>query len=169
MPGTLAIHQFLREARVPYTVVPHRPGFAAQEESTAAHVPSRNRAKVVVCFVDGVPVQAVLPAPLTVNLARLMVLARGSEIRLADESELTELFPGCERGALPPFGPLYGQPVFVDVHLASESDIIFSDGTHTEAICMRWAEYAAIARPIVGLFAEQVYDHVGAFRLSYRE
>jgi Ala-tRNA(Pro) deacylase len=119
--------------------------------------------------VDGVAVQAVLPAPLTVNLARLMVLARGSEIRLANEAELTELFPGCERGALPPFGPLYGQSVFVDVTLASESEITFSAVTHTEAICLRWPEYAAIVRPIVGLFAEQVYDHVGAFRLSYRE
>jgi len=169
MAGAFAIHEFLREARVPYRVVPHRPGFTAQEQATAAHVPSRDWAKVVVCFVDGVPVQAVLPAPLTVNLARLMVLARGSEIRLANEGELTKLFPGCERGALPPFGPLFGQSVFVDVTLASEPEIVFSGGTRTEAICMRWPEYAALVRPIVGPFAEQVYDHVGEFRLSYRE
>ena len=77
MAGAFAIHEFLREARVPYRVVPHRPGFTAQEQATAAHVPARDWAKVVVCFVDGVPAQAVLPAPLTVNLARLMVLARG--------------------------------------------------------------------------------------------
>ena len=169
MSGTLAIHEFLREARVPYRVVPHRPCFTAQEEAAAAHVPGRDWAKVVVCFVDGVPVQAVLPAPLTVNLPSLLVLARGSEIRLAQEAELTELFPGCERGAVPPFGLLYGQAVYVDVKLASESEITFSAGSHTEAICMRWAEYAAIVRPIVGLFAEQVSDHVGAFRLAYRE
>ena len=97
-----------------------------------------------------------------------MVLARGSEIRLGNDGELT-VFPGRERGALPPFGSLDGQSVCVDVTLASESEITFSAGTHTEAICLHWPEHAAIVRPIVGLFAEQVYDHVGAFRLSYRE
>ena len=67
-----------------------------------------------------------------------MVLARGSEIRLANDGELTGLFPGRERGALPPFGSLYGQSVCVDVTLASESEITFSAGTHTEAICLHW-------------------------------
>jgi Ala-tRNA(Pro) deacylase len=169
MPNISSIHTFLREAHVPYTVVPHRPAFTAQEEAAAVHVPGRHWAKVVICFVDGKPVQAVLPAPLTVNLARLLELARGGEIRLAEVAELGRLFPGCEPGAMPPFGALYGQPVFVDVALASEPEITFNAGTHTEAISMRWPEYAAVVRPIVGSFAEPADDHVGAFRLSYRE
>lgn len=56
--------------------------------------------------VDGEPIEAVLPAPLTVNRDRLLDLAGGSEIRLAQEEELRRLFPGCEAGAMPPFGPL---------------------------------------------------------------
>ena len=49
------------------------------------HVPGRDWAKVVICFVDGAPVQAVVPAPLAVNFERLLDLARGHEIRLARE------------------------------------------------------------------------------------
>jgi len=169
MASMSSIHEFLREAHVPYTVVPHRPAFTAQEEAAATHVPGRDWAKVVICLVDGELIEAVLPAPLTVNLDRLLELSGGSHIRLAQEEELRQLFPGCEPGAAPPFGPLYGQSVFVDVALAAEPEIVFNAGTHTEAICMRWADFAKGVRPIVGAFTEPPRDHVGAFRLSYRE
>ena len=169
MPPTSSIHEFLREAEVPYTVVPHRPAFTAQEEAAATHVPGRDWAKVVICFVDDEPIEAVLPAPLTVNLARLLDLAGGRQIRLAEEHELRRLFPDCEPGAMPPFGPLYGQSVFVDVTLAAEPEIVFNAGTHTEAIAMRWADFARSVGPIVGKFAEPLLDRVGEFRLSFRE
>ena len=169
MPNTSSIHEFLREARVPYTVVPHRPAFSAQEEAAAAHVQGRDWAKVVICFVDGQPIEAVLPAPLVVSLDRLLDLAGGSEIRLAEEHELRRLFPELEPGATPPLGPLYRQAVFVDVALASEPEIVFNSGTHTEAIAMRWADFARSVRPIVGRFAMSPADAVGEFRLSYRE
>lgn len=153
MPGTGSIHEFLREAHVPYTVVPHRLAFTAQENAAAAHVPGRDWAKVVVCFVDGRPIEAVLPAPRKVDFDRLRALAGGREIRLADERELEWLYPDCEPGAMPPLGPLYGQPVFVDASLAAEPEIVFNGGTHTEAIRMRWEDFVASVRPTVGEFS----------------
>jgi Ala-tRNA(Pro) deacylase len=169
MPGTSSMHEFLREAHVAYMIVPHRPACTAHEEAAAMHVPGRDWAKVVICFVDGAAVQAVVPAPMTVNLDRLRDLARGTEIRLAREDELPRLFPDCEPGAMPAFGPLYGQRVFVDVALAEEPEIVFNAGAHTEAISTRWADFSASVRPIVGRFADPPLDHVGRFRLSYRE
>ena len=160
MPATSAIHEFLREAHVGYTVVPHRPAYTAQEDAAAIHVPGRDWAKVVVCFVDGEPVEAVVPAPLVVNLDRLLEVTGGSTIRLAREDELAGLYPGCEPGAMPPLGPLYGQPVFVDVTLAREPVLVFNAGTHTEAIRMRWVDFAASVRPIVGRFAEPPLDQL---------
>jgi hypothetical protein len=50
MAGITTIHEFLREAHVPYSVLPHRPAFTAREESVAAHVPGHDWAKVVVCI-----------------------------------------------------------------------------------------------------------------------
>jgi Ala-tRNA(Pro) deacylase len=93
MPGTSSIHEFLREAHAAYTVQPHTPAYTAHEEAAAVHVPGRDWAKVVVCFVEGEPIQAVVPAPLAVNLDRLLDLARGTEIRLAQEDELRRLYP----------------------------------------------------------------------------
>ena len=154
MPGIATIHEFLREAHVPYTVVPHRPAFTAQEEAAATHVPGREWAKVVVCIIDGEPVEAVVPAPLFVNLDRLLELAGGHAIRLAHEDELRHLFPDCEIGAMPPFGALYGQTVYVDAVLALEPEIVFNAGTHRDAIAMRWNDFVKMVNPIVGRFAD---------------
>ena len=154
MSGTAAIHEFLRSAHIPYTVVPHRPAFTAQAEAAAARVPGRDWAKVVACFIDGEPVEAVIPAPALVNLDRLLELASGREIRVADEAELSRLFPECEVGAMPPFGPLYGHTVFVDAVLALEPEIVFNAGTHREAIAMRWNDFVKMVNPVVGRFAE---------------
>jgi Ala-tRNA(Pro) deacylase len=160
MAGMSTIHEFLREAHVPYTVVPHRAEFTAQQEAAAAHVPGRDWAKVVMCFVDGEPVEAVIPAPSMVDLDRLLDLAGGLNIRLANEHELRLLFPGCEPGAMPPFGPLYGHAVFVDLSLATERILVFNAGTHADAIAMRWADFARTVKPIVGSFATPRVDRV---------
>jgi len=169
MSGISTVHAFLREARVPYTVVPHRIAFTAQEEAAATHVRGRDWAKVVVCFIDGEPVEAVVPAPCAVNLDRLLELAGGKAVCLASEEELRRLFPDCEVGAMPPFGPLYGQTVLVDAVLALEPEIVFNAGTHRDAIRMRWTDFVKMVNPIVGRFAEPLLDHVGEYRLSYRE
>ena len=169
MPGMSTIHEFLREAHVPYTVVPHRPAYTAQDEAAASHVPGRDWAKVVVCFIDGDPVEAVVPAPSMVNLDRLLELAGGRQIRVADEAELGRLFPDCEVGAMPPFGPLYGQTVYVDAVVALEPEIVFNAGTHRDAIAMRWNDFVKMVNPIVGKFAEAPGDRVAEYRLSYRE
>ena len=161
MTGTTAIHEVLRAAHVPYSVLPHRPAFSAQEGAAAAHVPGRDWAKVVVCFVNGEPVQAVLAAPSIVNLDRLLDLAGGTSIRLAQQDELRRLYPGCDPGAMPPLGPLYGQPVFVDVALAAEPEIVFNAGTHGDAISMRWTDFASVVSPLVGQFAQPSFALVG--------
>jgi Ala-tRNA(Pro) deacylase len=148
-----AVQEFLRRANVPYAVFPHLRAYSAQEEAAVTHVPGRDWAKVVTCFVDGEPVQAVVPADLVVDLDRLAVVAQATTIRLADESELRWLYPDCERGAMPPFGPLYRQLVYADEALADDDEIVFNAGTHGDAIRMRYEDFAAIARPIVGRFA----------------
>jgi hypothetical protein len=51
--------------------------------------------------------------------------------------------------------PLYRQAVFVDESLAAEERIVFNARTHGDAIMMRYEDFAAIAKPTVGRFAER--------------
>jgi len=155
MAVTATIQEFLRRANVPYTVFPHIRAYTAQEEAAVTHVPGRDWAKAVICFVNGEPIQAVVPADLVVDLDRLAVVAQATSIRLAEEDELRWLYPDCERGAMPPLGPLYRQTVYVDHALADEENIVFNAGTHGDAISMRYEDFAAITHPIVGRFARR--------------
>jgi Ala-tRNA(Pro) deacylase len=136
-------------------VFPHVRAYTAQEEAAVMHVPGRDWAKAVICFIDGEPIQAVVPADLEVDLDRLALLAGASTIRLAGEDELRWLYPDCERGAMPPLGPLYRQMVYVDEALAVEELIVFNGGTHGDAVSMRYVDFAAIAHPIVGRFSRR--------------
>ncbi len=145
------IADFLRDR--PYTALSHRAAFTAQEEAAVTHVPGRFWAKTVVCYLDEKPVLAVLPAHYRVDLERLRMLARANSARLASEQEIASLYPGCETGAVPPLGPLFGQTVYVDRAIAADPEVVFHAGTHTDAVRMRYEDLAALTRPIVGEFA----------------
>jgi Ala-tRNA(Pro) deacylase len=155
MAVVATVQEFLRRANVPYSVFPHARAYTAQEEAAVTHVPGRDWAKVVTCFIDGEPIEAVVPADLEVDLDWLAVLTGATTIRLAEEDELRWLYPDCERGAMPPFGPLYKQMVYVDETLAVEEQIVFNAGTHGDAVRMRYDDFAAVAHPIVGKFARR--------------
>ena len=147
-----SLDHFLKEARVPFTTFRHAPAFTAQEEAAVSHVPGRCWAKTVVCFADNAPIFAVLPAYLMVDFEALRQLASAGVIRLASEQELAGLYPECEPGAMPPFGDLYLQRVFVDRTLVGECDMVFNAGTHTDAIRMHYGDFADLTRPTVGSF-----------------
>ncbi|MEQ1907247.1 MAG: YbaK/EbsC family protein [Vicinamibacterales bacterium] len=153
MAVTQLVQEFLRQSNVGYSVFPHLPAYTAQEEAAVTHISGRDWAKPVVFFADGEPIQAVVPADLVVDVDQLLALTGAERIRLATEEELSELYPDCEPGAMPPLGPLYNQPVFVDIALAAEPQIVFNGGTHADAVCMRYDDFAAVAKPVVGSFA----------------
>ena len=157
MAVTQLVQEFLRQSNVGYSVFPHVPAFSAQEEAAVTHISGRDWAKPVVFFADGEPIQAVVPADLVVDVGQLLVLAGADRIRLATEEELSQLYPDCEPGAMPPLGPLYNQPVFVDIALAAEPQIVFNGGTHADAVCMRYDDFAAVAKPVVGSFAIRAF------------
>jgi len=149
-----AVRDLLEHDHVPYTALAHRPAFTAQEEAAMAHVSGRDWAKTVVCIADDEPILAVLPAPLMVNFEKLRLLIGARRIRLASEREMAELYPDCEVGATPPLGPLYRQRVFVERGLAGEPEIVFSAGTHSDAIRMPYQAFATVTHPSVGEFGD---------------
>jgi Ala-tRNA(Pro) deacylase len=97
-----------------------------------------------------------LPAPHRADLNKAAVALGAREVRLAHEEEFAAAFPDCEVGAMPPFGNLYDLPVYVDNALAEDETIIFSAGTHTDTISMKYADFERLVKPTVAAFARQV-------------
>jgi Ala-tRNA(Pro) deacylase len=148
-----SLDTFLKQARIPYTTFSHPAAFTAQGEAAVSHVPGHSWAKIVVCFADDEAILAVVPAPLMVDLDELRRLVGAGTLRLAREPEFRTLYPDCEPGAMPAFGNLYFQRVFVDRSLVGETEMVFNAGTHTDAIRMHYGDFAVLAQPIVGAFA----------------
>jgi Ala-tRNA(Pro) deacylase len=147
----MTITDILDKARVDYKVYPHDQTFDAQHLAAALHVPGHNVAKTVLLRADGdfAHVVAVLPASRKLDLKRVSRALGGAEIRMATEVEIAEHSPGCEFGILPPFGSKYGMKTIVDASLAGHEDIFFQGDSHTEAIRMRYSDYAGIEHPMV--------------------
>ena len=97
--------------------------------------------------VDGKLARMVMPAAYRIDLTRLSRALGGPEVELAEEQEFRAAFPDCEVGAMPPFGHLYGMPVYIDARLAEQGEIAFNAGSHTDVVCMPYAEFERLAQP----------------------
>jgi Ala-tRNA(Pro) deacylase len=146
------LQTYLDHERVHYDVLPHPEAFRALAIAQTLHTSEKEMAKVVIVKVQERFVMTVLPASWNVDLHRLRDVFMTHHVRLATEDELTGLFPDCELGAMPPFGNLYGLPVYVDQSLTEDEEFVFQAGTHSEAIRIRYMDFAALVFPVVKEF-----------------
>ncbi len=59
------------------------------------------------------------------------------------------LFPGCEIGAIPPFGNLFGLPVYVDPELEKDETIFFNAGNHQQTVRLKYSDFKRSVQPVV--------------------
>lgn len=147
------LQTFLDEHHVKYVIINHSPAYTARETAASTVIPRREFAKtVLVKLADQRLVMAVVPASRHVDLNALADAAGAEAACLADEEEFETLFPGCEPGAVPPFGNLYDIPVYADRELMEEDDLAFNAGTHTQIIRLPANDYLDLVKPqVVGL------------------
>ncbi len=147
MPCRTRLKALLDEEKVPYEHLQHNPEFTSQEIAADTHTPGKQFAKIVVLRIGGKFVLIVLPAPHRIDLEMFKAYFQIPEAVLATEDEMKVLFPDAELGAEPPFGNLYGLPVYISPSLAQSDWITFNAGTHQDAIRMRYEDFVRLARP----------------------
>ena len=155
MPILTKLRDFLDQSGVAYEVLDHRQAFTAQEVAAAQHISGKELAKVVMLRRGDEFIMAVLQAPERVDLDHVRTLLKASDVRLATEQEFAGLFPSCEPGAMPPFGNLYGLPVWVDEALAEDAEIVFNAGTHTQTVKMGYGNFARLVKPKLAKLAQR--------------
>jgi Ala-tRNA(Pro) deacylase len=116
---------------VEYEIHEHDQAFTARATAAAEGVDPRTFAKVVgVVTKEGRNALIVLDATDHVDLHKARRAFGTSDVRLLTEDELTELAPGCEVGAIPAVGALFGLPMFADHAVRDDPDISFNAGSH---------------------------------------
>ena len=147
------LKNFLNSRGVQYVTIEHSPAYTAAETAASAHVVERDFAKPVIVETGGGMAMVVVPANRKIVLSDLRELLGDPDLRLANEDDFISRFPDCELGAMPPFGNLYGLPVYVERSLADEPEIAFNAGTHRDVIKMAYADYERLVHPHMLEFA----------------
>jgi Ala-tRNA(Pro) deacylase len=143
------LKEFLDSEKVKYVSLSHSPAYTAQEVAASAHVRGKDMAKTVMVTLNGTMAMAVLPASRKVGFDLLQAAAGTENVQLAGERAFSDMFPGCEVGAMPPFGNLYGMEVYVSKLLADDDEIVFNAGSHTELIRMAYEDFVRLVKPKV--------------------
>lgn len=143
------LSEFLEKGQVWYGDIPHERASTSTGSAIAEHVFPEEHAKVVIVKADGHYIMAVLPANKRLSLLKLRGALGAETVRIAYEEEIFNLFEDCEVGAMPPFGNLYGIPVWVDESLAQDAVIVFKAGTHIDSIQMSYGDYIRLVNPNV--------------------
>jgi len=152
MPERLESH--LNQNHIAYSLILHSPTRSAQFAASVMHLPGKGVAKSVALRAGKKIILVVLPASYHINLEKLSAIA-GAKVRLLEMDKCDELFPDCETGAIPPFGELYGVPVYLDEALAEDVEIVFSAGTLSESVRIGNADFVRLVNPRVCSFAEK--------------
>jgi Ala-tRNA(Pro) deacylase len=143
------IKAYLRHHRVEFDAQHHPVAYTAQDVAASEHLPSQLMAKVVMVVADGRLAMLVVPTSRRVDEERAAAAMNAKVVRLATEEEFASTFADCEVGAMPPFGNLYGVPVYVDEELAEDESITFQAGTHTWTITLTYADFERLVGPTV--------------------
>ena len=154
---------YLDQHRIRYAHTMHSPAYTAAEVAAAEHMPPHRMAKTIVCRGNDGYVMVVVPADSYVDLEQLRAAIGIRNLCLAEESDLSVLFPHAELGSMPPLGTLFGLPVYLDQQIADQPFIAFNAGTHRDVIHMRTGDFQVLIRPVVGEFCQPNYQTSASF------
>lgn len=150
------IQELLEKENIEYEVLEHELAYTALEIAQAQHVPGHQVIKCVVVNADGKWILCVLPATHKIDFDQLNRTFSFKASSLANEGKVASLFPGCDVGAMPPFGRLGGIPVYVDSNLQENETIVFNAGTHTEMLKMHFHDFIRLEKPMIGEFSVHI-------------
>lgn len=144
---TERIEDLLRGANVAYQLVEHEPVFSSEEAARVRGTRPEEGAKALVVKADEDRFfHVVLSGNRRIDNTRLRAILDTRRVRFVDDAELLAL-TGCVRGAVPPFGNLFGLPVLMDVSLAACEQIAFNAGSNTVSMIMRREDFERVVQP----------------------
>lgn len=127
-----------------YDICHHRHARGSADTARVANVPPHLLAKAVVLEDDAGCVMAVVCSDRYVRLGRLSRLLDRRHLRLADENRIVQLFPDCERGAVPALGMAWGLETLVDEELEALDVVYLECGDHERLLRLNHAQFDAL-------------------------
>lgn len=154
---------YLDQHGVRYTHTTHPPAYTAAEVAASEHMPAHRMAKTVVFHdIEGY-LMIVVPGDAYVDVEHVRAAIGLPGVYIAEEDDLRLLFPQSELGAMPPLGPSFPLPVYLDREIANQEFIAFNAGTHRDVIHMRIDDFKRLVQPVIGDFCRVGQQLTGSF------
>lgn len=145
----MKLQDYLQQQGVWFEPHEHPPAYTSQEMAAEEHVSGNAVAKPVTVHADDKYVMCVLPASCKLDMDKVTAALNAKKVRLADEREMSDLFPDAEVGAEPPFGNLYDLQTLMDERLEAAGEIVCQAGSHRQSIRMKLDDYEKLVQPTV--------------------
>jgi Ala-tRNA(Pro) deacylase len=143
MPLAPTLQHYLSHQGIAYDVIPHEATLSSTRTAEACHVSGDCLAKGVLLRDRRGYLLAVLPASHRIRLSELHD-ELGSDVELAQETEVESWFRDCERGAIPPVGACYGLEMIIDESLEAQPEVYFEAGDHATLVRVTRDEFARL-------------------------
>ncbi|MFA5827925.1 MAG: YbaK/EbsC family protein [Candidatus Shapirobacteria bacterium] len=143
---------YLKEKSVNFREISHRETKTSVESAAARGTKLKQGAKALLMFADNNPVLIVLSAAKKLDNAAFKKQFEVKDLRMATPEEVKQVSQ-VDIGAVPPFGNLFGVPVYVDEGFLLIEEIAFNAGSLSRSVIMKSADWKKLTTPKIGTYA----------------
>ncbi len=140
---TKKIIELLRSKNIEFDIIKHPPVTTSSEAAGARGSKLSQGAKAIIVRANEQFYHLIISAAVPLDNNKLRKVLGTRRVRFATAEELFEL-TGCMPGAVPPFGNIFGLPVFMDSALLSEEIVYFNCGSHTISLRMSRSDLQSV-------------------------
>lgn len=144
----------LQAARVGFQIIEHAPVYTSEEAAKIRGISLHEGLKSLVLYADGQPIMVAVPGDRKVNFKLFKKQYGVRDLRMATPEEVVKV-TGVEIGAVPPFGHIFGIPLYLDETVKSCERVVFNAGLHARSISLSRKDYETVAKPTLGVFSQE--------------
>lgn len=148
-----AIVASIKSEGVHYTTFEHEPVLTSEDAARVRKTELHTGAKALLMYADGKPVMLTVPGDKKADIKKFKTAFNFKDIRMATPEEVLKV-THVPVGAVPPFGHIFGIPLYMDLSLRDGKTVVFNAGFHTKSISLLESDYEKVVRPVTGEFSK---------------
>lgn len=142
------LKKLLDEHKISHKCWMHAPVHTSEEAAKVRGVPLESGAKALVLRSEGKFLMVVIAGDKKMDMKKVKDVIKSKRLSLATPEEALQV-THCTIGSIPPFGNLFGIPVYLDISLTKFPIINFSAGRHDTSIAMSVNDYQNAVQPVL--------------------
>lgn len=145
----------IKNAGLVYQSYEHEPVHTSEEAARVRKTALHMGVKALVMYADDKPIMVAVCANRKVDMKAFKHQFSVRDLRMATAQEVLEV-TSVPIGAVPPFGHIFGVPLYMDEAVRENASVVFNAGLHTKSISLKESDYEKLAKPIIGNYSKEV-------------